>query len=76
MALDAKALNKFSRQNAALGAATTAQLLRMRVAVWGLRGVGIEVAKNLTLQGAGGITLIDQTPTTIQVCVCVDDVCG
>jgi len=66
MALDAKALNKFSRQNAALGAATTAQLLRMRVAVWGLRGVGIEVAKNLTLQGAGGITLIDNTPTTIQ----------
>jgi hypothetical protein len=67
--LDAKALNKFSRQNAALGAETTAKLIRMRVIVHGLRGVGIEVAKNLALQGVGGLTLCDPNPTRIQVCI-------
>ena len=31
----------------------------MRVLVYGLRGVGIETCKNLALQGAGAITLVD-----------------
>lgn len=62
ISLDKKALNKFSRQNAALGAETTAKLIKMKVAVFGLRGVGIETCKNLTLQGVGGITLVDPKP--------------
>ena len=55
--LDSKALNKFSRQNAALGAETTAKLIKMKVLIVGMRGIGIETAKNLALQGVGLITV-------------------
>lgn len=65
-ALDLKALNRFSRQNAALGAETTAKLIKMKVLIYGLRGIGMETAKNLALQGAGSITVCDNTLTTIQ----------
>eukprot|EP00598_Pedospumella_elongata_P010117 CAMPEP_0184988574 /NCGR_PEP_ID=MMETSP1098-20130426/24586_1 /TAXON_ID=89044 /ORGANISM="Spumella elongata, Strain CCAP 955/1" /LENGTH=1180 /DNA_ID=CAMNT_0027513359 /DNA_START=83 /DNA_END=3625 /DNA_ORIENTATION=+ len=58
-ALDIKALNLFSRQNAALGAETTAKLTKMKVLVYGLRGIGVETCKNLALQGVGAITLVD-----------------
>jgi ubiquitin-activating enzyme E1 len=61
--LDAQALNRFSRQNAALGAETTAKLIKTKVLLYGLRGVGVEVAKNLLLQGVGGLTVIDSRPT-------------
>jgi ubiquitin-activating enzyme E1 len=57
MELDSKALNKFSRQNAALGAETTAKLIKMKVLIVGMRGIGIETAKNLALQGVGCITV-------------------
>ena len=65
-ALDAKALNRFSRQNAALGADTTAKLIKMRVLICGMRGVGIETAKNLALQGVGAITVLDNKPTEMK----------
>ncbi len=55
--MDAKALNRYSRQNAALGADTTAKLSKMKVLIFGMRGIGVETAKNLTLQGAGSITV-------------------
>lgn len=61
-----KQLAKESRQNAALGAETTAKLNKMKVLIVGLRGVGIETAKNLSLQGVGAITIIDSTPTKVQ----------
>jgi len=48
------------------GAETTAKLIKMRVLIVGCRGVGVEVAKNLALQGAGTLTLVDSEPTTIQ----------
>ena len=64
--LDSKALNKFSRQNAALGADTTAKLIKMKVILVGLRGIGIETAKNLSLQGVGAITLIDPHLTELR----------
>ena len=60
--LDAKDLDRFSRQNAALGAETTAKLIKMKVVVVGVRGVGIETCKNLMLQGVGALTIIDQNP--------------
>ena len=44
------------------GAETTAKLIKMRVLIVGCRGTGIEIAKNLALQGAGGITLVDPVP--------------
>ncbi|KAJ1422617.1 hypothetical protein B484DRAFT_452286, partial [Ochromonadaceae sp. CCMP2298] len=58
-AMDIKALNLFSRQNAALGAETTARLTKMKVLIYGLRGAGVETCKNLALQGVGAITLVD-----------------
>ena len=62
--MDMNALNRFSRQNAALGAETTAKLIKMRILIVGMRAVGVETAKNLALQGAGGITLVDNgTPS-------------
>jgi ubiquitin-activating enzyme E1 len=64
--LDSKALNKFSRQIAALGADVTAKLLKMKIVIVGLRGVGIEACKNLSLQGIGGITLIDSNPVELK----------
>ena len=64
--LDQKSLNRFSRQNAALGADTTAKLIKMRVLIVGMRGVGIETAKNLSLQGAGALTILDTKPTEMK----------
>lgn len=66
MSLDTKQQNKFSRQNAALGAETTVKLIKMRVIIYGLRGIGAETAKNLALQGIGGITLFDSAPIEIR----------
>ena len=59
-------LYKFSRQNATFGAETTAKLIKMKVIIFGLRGVGAETAKNLALQGVGAITLVDNNPVSIQ----------
>ena len=51
--------NKFSRQNAALGAETTKFLREARIVIVGLRGAGVEMAKNCLLQGVGHLTLYD-----------------
>ncbi|RYH21018.1 hypothetical protein EON65_21740 [archaeon] len=40
-----------------LGAETTAKLIKMKVLVYGLRGVGAETCKNLALQGVGSVTV-------------------
>lgn len=64
--MDSSAMNRFSRQNAALGAETTAKLIKMRVIIVGMRGVGVETAKNLSLQGAGGITLVDSAVAAVE----------
>ncbi len=40
-----------------VGAETTAKLIKMKVLIYGLRGVGVETAKNLALQGVGAITV-------------------
>jgi ubiquitin-activating enzyme E1 len=64
--LDLNTLNKFSRQNATFGAETTAKLIKMKVIVYGLRGIGAETSKNLALQGVGSITLIDSAPVDIK----------
>lgn len=64
--LSSKHMNRFSRQNAALGAETTAKLSKMHILIYGALGVGIETAKNLGLQGVGGIKIYDPNPITIQ----------
>jgi len=40
-----------------VGAETTAKLIKMKLLISGLRGLGMETAKNLALQGAGAITV-------------------
>ena len=62
-AAEKRAANKFSRQNAALGAETTKFLLReAKVHRRGLRGAGVETAKNCFLQGVGHLALYDPKP--------------
>eukprot|EP00397_Hematodinium_sp_SG-2012_P001249 GEMP01001250.1.p1 GENE.GEMP01001250.1~~GEMP01001250.1.p1 ORF type:complete len:1203 (-),score=302.19 GEMP01001250.1:1979-5488(-) len=57
---DADFLNRFSRQNAAFGAEVTLKMTKMKALIVGLGGIGIETAKNLVLQGLGGVTIIDE----------------
>mmetsp|Transcript_5168 Transcript_5168/g.12193 ORF Transcript_5168/g.12193 Transcript_5168/m.12193 type:complete len:1187 (+) Transcript_5168:58-3618(+) len=54
--------NRFSRQNAALGAEVTMKMTQMRLLLVGLRGIGAETAKNIVLQGIGGVTIVDPKP--------------
>lgn len=65
-AVDAGFLNKFSRQNAALGADVTLKMTKMKALVVGCTGVAVEVAKNLILQGLGGVTLVDPKPAKLE----------
>jgi len=51
--------NKNSRMNAALGADTTAKMMKLKCLLVGIRGVGVETAKNLALQGTGYISVYD-----------------
>mmetsp|Transcript_6734 Transcript_6734/g.11868 ORF Transcript_6734/g.11868 Transcript_6734/m.11868 type:complete len:1134 (+) Transcript_6734:262-3663(+) len=63
---DAYAMDRYSRQIGAYGVEAMAKLVKMRVLIVGVRGVGIEVAKNLVLAGPGAVTLADETPVAIQ----------
>jgi len=58
---DAYAMDRYSRQIGAYGVEAMAKLVKMKVLVVGLNGVGIESAKNLVLAGPGAITLVDDT---------------
>lgn len=42
---------------------TMGKLIKMNVLIVGLRGVGVEVAKNLILAGPKSVTLYDPNPT-------------
>ena len=44
------------------------RLIKMKVLIVGLRGVGVETAKNLILAGPGAVTLADDTPARIADC--------
>ncbi len=57
--VDMTFLDKFSRQNAALGAETTVKMTKQKVLFYGLNGVATESLKNLVLQGCGSVTLFD-----------------
>ena len=47
----------FMLLNNLIGAETTAKLTKMKVLIYGMRGIGVETCKNLALQGAGAITV-------------------
>ncbi|TMW66101.1 hypothetical protein Poli38472_003866 [Pythium oligandrum] len=63
---DAGFMDKYSRQIGAFGLETMAKLVKLKVLVVGLQGVGMECAKNLILAGPGAITLHDDTPAEIK----------
>lgn len=42
------------------------RLLKLSVLVYGLRGVGVEIAKNLILSGVKGVTIQDDELTRIE----------
>ncbi|RLN93358.1 hypothetical protein BBJ28_00015538 [Nothophytophthora sp. Chile5] len=56
---DAGFMDKYSRQIGAFGLETMAKLVKLKVLIVGLQGVGMECAKNLILAGPGAITLHD-----------------
>lgn len=58
-------MDLYSRAIAALGVETMKNLSALRVLIIGLRGVGVETAKNLILAGPKAVTLVDNHITEI-----------
>ena len=57
--------NLYSRQIGTFGLETMGKLIKMQVAIVGLRGLGVEVAKNLILAGPKSVHLYDPEITKI-----------
>jgi ubiquitin-activating enzyme E1 len=55
--------NLYSRQIGTFGMETMGKLIKMQVVVVGLRGLGVEVAKNLILAGPKAVMLYDPDVT-------------
>ncbi len=56
--------NLYSRQIGTFGMETMGKLIKMKVLIVGMRGLGVETAKNLILAGPTSVTLFDPTPVT------------
>ncbi|KDO35490.1 hypothetical protein SPRG_00337 [Saprolegnia parasitica CBS 223.65] len=63
---DAGFMDKYSRQIGAFGLETMAKLVKLKVLIVGMRGVGIECAKNLVLAGPGAVTIYDDEVADIK----------
>ena len=61
-------LNLYGRQLGVFGLEAMGRLVALDVLVVGLRGVGVEAAKNLILAGPRSVTLFDPEPATIADC--------
>ena len=59
---DSRFMDQYSRQIGAYGLETMGKLVQMDVLIVGLRGVGIECAKNLCLAGPKSVTVCDPAP--------------
>ena len=59
-------MNKMSRQIGTYGIEAMGKLIKLRVAIAGLRGLGVEVAKNLILAGPKSMTIYDDTKVSIE----------
>ena len=55
-------MDLYSRQIGAFGLETMSRLVKLRVLVMGLRGLGMEICKNLILAGPKSVTLWDPFP--------------
>lgn len=59
-------MDLYSRQIGAYGIETMSKLINMKVLIVGLRGLGVEAAKNIILAGPGSVTLADDEPAEIR----------
>ena len=59
-------MDQYSRQIGAFGLEAMLKLVRMKVLLVGVRGVGIETAKNTVLAGVHTLSLFDPEPTRVQ----------
>lgn len=57
--------NLYSRQIGTFGIETMGKLIKMNVVIVGMRGLGVEVAKNLILAGPRSVMLYDPETTKI-----------
>ena len=53
--------NLYSRQIGTFGMETMGKLIKMKVLIIGMRGLGVEIAKNLILAGPARVDLYDPT---------------
>jgi ubiquitin-activating enzyme E1 len=58
--------NLYSRQIGTFGLETMGKLIKMKVLIVGMRGLGVETAKNLILAGPASVTFYDPNPTTMK----------
>jgi len=63
---EATFLNRYSRQIGTYGIEAMMRLTTMKVLVVGVKGAGIEIAKNLVLAGVKGVTIHDPMPTEMK----------
>lgn len=57
--------NLYSRQIGTFGLETMGKLIKMKVLIFGMRGLGVETAKNLILAGPAKVDIYD--PTTVSI---------
>lgn len=58
--------NLYSRQIGTFGMEAMGKLVKLNTAIVGLRGLGVETAKNLILAGPASVTLMDDTLVAIE----------
>jgi len=57
--------NLYSRQIGTFGLECMGKLVKMKVLIVGMRGLGVEIAKNLCLAGPQSVTIYDPTQVSI-----------
>jgi ubiquitin-activating enzyme E1 len=58
--------NLYSRQIGTFGMEAMGKLIQMKVLIWGMRGLGFEVAKNIVLAGPKQVTLFDKETVSLR----------
>jgi len=64
--LSAYQMNLLSRQIGTFGMEAMGKLIKLKVLIVGLRGLGVETAKNMILAGPASVHLYDPTPVAIE----------
>jgi ubiquitin-activating enzyme E1 len=57
--------NLYSRQIGTFGLETMGKLIKLKVLIVGMRGLGVECAKNLILAGPASVDIYDPTTVTL-----------